>query len=105
VNWLIHDLAPSINDFYDSSVSMKEMDLMITIDTATAHQAGALGVPVWLMLIYYSDWRWGAVENDTTRWYPGMRIFRQDKHGSWDLVADELYNAFEEWVVQSLPTT
>jgi len=104
-NWLLHDLAPSINDFYDSSVSMKEMDLIITIDTAAAHQAGALGVPTWLMLIYYSDWRWGVVENDATRWYPGMRIFRQKEHGSWDLAVGELYSAFEEWIEKSLPST
>jgi len=101
VGWLFTDLSPQIKDFYDSSVFLKEMDLMITIDTAAAHQAGALGIPVWLMLVYYSDWRWGNTKDDTTAWYPSMRIFRQTKYELWDDVANQLDTAFAEWVDQS----
>ncbi len=102
VDWLIHDLSPQINDFYDSSLFMKEMDLIITIDTAAAHQAGALGVPVWLMLIYYSDWRWGNAGDETTAWYPSMRIFRQTEYESWDGAANQLYTAFAERFTDSI---
>lgn len=101
IDWLIKDLSPQIKDFYDSSVLLKEMDLTITIDTAAAHQAGALGLPVWLMLIYYSDWRWGQTEDDTTAWYPQMKIFRQTEYESWDAVSRQLDKAFAEWVEQS----
>jgi len=75
--WLIHDLAPNITDFYSSSVMLKQIDLLITIDTAIAHQAGALGVPVWLMLRHFSDWRWELNREDNP-WYPSMRLFRQE---------------------------
>ena len=102
VDWLINDLSPQIHDFHDSSALMKEMDLIITIDTATAHQAGALGVPVWLMLIQYSDWRWGAYGADTTPWYPSMRIFRQTEYGSWEGAARHPDAAFEKWVADSM---
>ena len=102
VDWLITDLSSQIHDFHDSSALMKEMDLIITIDTAAAHQAGALGVPVWLMLIHYSDWRWGAFGADTTPWYPSMRIFRQTEYGSWEEAARQLDAAFAKWVADSM---
>lgn len=101
VGWLIHDLAPVISNFYDSSVLLKDMDLLITIDTAIAHQAGALGVPVWLMLRFFSDWRWENNRDDNP-WYPSMRIFRQEKQGSWSETGKQLELAFEDWVSQSM---
>lgn len=104
VGWLITDLSGEIGDFHDSSLLMKQMDLIITIDTAAAHQAGALGLPVWLMLIYYSDWRWDRYGSDTTAWYPSMRIFRQTEHDSWAEVARQLDAAFSAWVGQSSST-
>ncbi len=101
VGWLIHDLAPMISDFYDSSVLLKEMDLLITIDTAITHQAGALGVPVWLMLRFFSDWRWETNRDDNI-WYPSMRLFRQEKQGIWSEAGKQLELVFEEWVLQSM---
>ncbi len=100
VGWLLTDLAPHIEDFHDSSMLMKQMDLLITIDTAAAHQAGALGIPTWLMLIHYSDWRWGRYGNTETPWYPSIRIFRQTEHASWEGAARALQIAFAEWVRQ-----
>jgi hypothetical protein len=58
------------------------MDLVITIDNSTAHLAGALGVPVWLLLPLAADWRW-LMERADSPWYPGMRIFRQSRAGDW----------------------
>lgn len=75
--------------FLDTSVIMKELDLVITADTAIAHVAGALGVPVWLALPYVPDWRWGF-ESSTTPWYPTMRLFRQDRPGEWGPVFDKI---------------
>lgn len=102
VGWLVQDMSASINDFYDSSMLMKQMDLIITIDTAAAHQAGALGMPLWLMQIYNSDWRWGDADTDTTHWYPTMRLFRQTEYGSWQGACERLYTAFDEWVKESV---
>lgn len=102
VGWLIQDLSAGIKDFYDSSVLMKQMDLIITIDTAAAHQAGALGLPVWMMQVYSSDWRWGNADDDVTHWYPTLRLFRQTEYGSWQGASERLYKAFDEWVEQSI---
>ncbi|MGR8919473.1 MAG: tetratricopeptide repeat protein [Gammaproteobacteria bacterium] len=101
VDWLMTDLSPRITDFHDSSVLMKDLDLVITVDTAAAHQAGALGLPTWLLLIHYSDWRWGAFGDSTTAWYPSMRIFRQPEPDDWSSVSAELAAAFAEWVANN----
>jgi hypothetical protein len=61
------------------------LDLVITIDNSTAHMAGALGLPVWLLLPFAADWRWMERRVDTP-WYPTMRIFRQPKLGDWQSV-------------------
>jgi hypothetical protein len=67
------------------------------VDTAVAHLAGALGKPVWLLLFYESEWRWG-IDTDKSYWYPTMRIFRQPAPGDWDepltRVAEELEKRF-----------
>ena len=61
---------------------MSELDLIISVDTAAAHLAGALGRPLWTLLPFVPDWRWG-VEGETTSWYPTMRLFRQKQLGEW----------------------
>jgi Tfp pilus assembly protein PilF len=65
------------------------MDLVITIDNSTAHLAGALGVPVWVLLPFAPDWRWLLQRKDSP-WYPSMRLFRQPKMGDWQAVVDEV---------------
>ncbi|OOZ40171.1 hypothetical protein BOW53_08690 [Solemya pervernicosa gill symbiont] len=102
MSWLVNDLSPEISDFYDSSLLLKEMDLFITIDTAAAHQAGALGVPVWTLLIYAPDWRWMRDREDSP-WYPSMRFFRQTRKNSWKEAARNLDVAFEQWVESNPP--
>ncbi len=71
--------------FMDTAALMKNMDLVITVDTSIAHLAGALGVPVWTMLRHAADWRWFTNREDSP-WYPSMRLFRQPKEGDWDSV-------------------
>ena len=59
-----------------------QTDLVVTVDTAVAHLAGALGKPTWMLLPYAPDWRW-CVHNTTTPWYPTMRLFRQAHRDQW----------------------
>lgn len=97
VGWMLHDLSPRIDDFYFSAQLMQQMDLIITIDSAPAHLAGALGKPVWMLVIYSTDWRW-MIAHDRTPWYPTMRLFRQEKPGCWEGATLRLEQAFDEWV-------
>ncbi|MBI3839167.1 MAG: glycosyltransferase family protein [Planctomycetia bacterium] len=68
--------------FMDTAAVMKNLDLVITSDTATAHLAGALGVPVWIALSFAADWRWLKDRADSP-WYPSARLFRQSVLGNW----------------------
>jgi tetratricopeptide (TPR) repeat protein len=79
----IVDHTNSIADFADTAALMTELDLIISVDTAVAHLAGALGRPVWTLLSHVPDWRWG-LEGEETPWYPTMRLFRQPALGDWD---------------------
>ncbi len=69
-------------DFADTAALIQNLDLVIAVDTAVAHLAGALGKPVWVLLPHVAEWRWG-VKGDTTPWYPSMKLFRQKKPGDW----------------------
>ena len=75
--------------FMDTAAIMKNLDLVITSDTATAHLAGALGVPVWVALAARSDWRFLA-DRDDSPWYPTMRLFRQATLGDWPPVFERI---------------
>ena len=81
----IGDLAPFIEDFADSAAAIAELDLLISVDSAPVHVAGALGRPAWVMLPLVPDWRW-MLERQDSPWYPGVRLFRQRKMGEWEEV-------------------
>jgi len=70
------DLTPEWRDFNDSAAMLQHLDLVITVDTAIAHLAGALGRPVWVMLPPNPDWRW-LLQREDSPWYSGMRLFRR----------------------------
>jgi Flp pilus assembly protein TadD len=72
------DLAPQLKDFSDTAAAMNALDLIVTIDTASAHLAGALGRPTFVLLRYVSDWRWHDYREDSP-WYPTLRLFRQPR--------------------------
>lgn len=71
------------DNFYDTAQCINRLDLLITVDTAVAHLAGAMGKPVWLLLPTISDWRWGT-SGAQTAWYPSIRIFRGALNLDWD---------------------
>ena len=75
--------------FLDSAAVMRSLDLVITVDTALAHLAGGLEVPVWTALQLSPDWRW-QVQGETTGWYPTMRLFRQRQFNRWEPVFKEM---------------
>jgi tetratricopeptide (TPR) repeat protein len=75
--------------FSDTAAVMKNLDLVISSDTAVAHLAGALGVPVWIALPLLPDWRW-LLEREDSPWYPTMRLFRQTQYGNWDDVFERM---------------
>ena len=79
--------APELRDFADTAALLNQLDLLITVDTSVAHLAGALGVPVWLMLRYSPDYRWLLGRTDSP-WYPTMRLYRQPSPGDWDSVIE-----------------
>jgi ADP-heptose:LPS heptosyltransferase len=78
-----------ITDFADTAALLKQMDCLVTVDTAAAHVAGALGVKTFLLLPHCPDWRWG-VSGETTPWYPSITLLRQPKYGDWKSVIDDL---------------
>jgi Tfp pilus assembly protein PilF len=79
------DLDDANGAFMDTAAVMKNLDLVVTSDTAVAHLAGALGVPVWVALAKVPDWRW-LLDRDDSPWYPTMRLFRQATAGEWGWV-------------------
>jgi hypothetical protein len=76
------DWTAELKDFSDTAALIANLDLVVTIDSATAHLAGALGKPVWVLLPFMADWRWMQARSDSP-WYPSMRLFRQNKAGDW----------------------
>jgi tetratricopeptide (TPR) repeat protein len=69
-------------DFADTAGVIANLDLLISVDTSVVHLGGAMGAPTWTLLAYTPDWRW-LKDRDDSPWYPGMRLFRQQKNGDW----------------------
>jgi tetratricopeptide (TPR) repeat protein len=83
------DLAEQITDFADTAAIINALDLLICVDTAAAHLAGALGRRCWLLLPVASDWRWMLGRTDSP-WYPTLRLFRQARRGDWNEVVSRV---------------
>jgi tetratricopeptide (TPR) repeat protein len=96
----ITDLAPATSDMADTAAQMEHLDLVISVDTAVAHMAGALGKPFWVLLSYLPDWRW-LLNRPDSPWYPSARLFRQPRRGDWSAVVDAVRRALAERAAHS----
>jgi len=83
-------------ELQDTAALMSTLDLIVTADTLTAHLAGALGIPVWVVLSASTDWRW-LIERADSPWYPTMRLFRQRPGGSWSEVFEHVARELAQW--------
>ena len=90
------DWMEDIRDFADTAALIQNLDLVITVDTAVAHLAGAMGKPVWMLNRFAGDFRW-MFHRDDSPWYPSMRIFRQPTPGDWPSVLAQVQLALEAW--------
>jgi tetratricopeptide (TPR) repeat protein len=88
----IHDWGDEQTNFAETAALMAELDLIITVDTSIAHAAGALGIPVWIMLTHVPDFRW-LMKRDDSPWYPTARLFRQAASGDWPGVVNAVRSA------------
>jgi tetratricopeptide (TPR) repeat protein len=79
----ILDCAPELRDFTDTAALIENLDLIVSVDTATAHLAGALARPAWILLCSDACWRW-FLDRDDSPWYPTARLYRQERPGDWD---------------------
>jgi hypothetical protein len=93
----MHVLGPEIHDFMDTLAIIQSLDLVVTVDTAVAHLAGACGTPVWVLVPTFTDWRWMAERADSP-WYPSMRLFRQRELNQWEAVLADIAQALQEYV-------
>ncbi|MEZ5563498.1 MAG: tetratricopeptide repeat-containing glycosyltransferase family protein [Gammaproteobacteria bacterium] len=93
----IPHFGDELNDFADTAALIESLDLVISVDTAVAHLAGALGKPVWILQRYSPDFRW-LLGRDDSPWYPSARLFRQPQRGDWDSVIAELATARERFL-------
>ncbi|MEN9455199.1 MAG: hypothetical protein RL210_718 [Pseudomonadota bacterium] len=93
-------LDPSvlIHDFSDSAALLDQLDLLISVDSAPVHLAGALGKPVWTLLPHVPDWRW-LLDRDDSPWYGGVRLFRQPALQDWGTVVNRLQQALRQWLL------
>lgn len=91
----IVDLAQDLKTFEDTAAAIQSLDLIITVDTAVLHLAGALNHPTWAILPWNPDWRWKLTGN-TTEWYPSVTLFRQTEKNSWEPVFNRMTRQLQE---------
>jgi tetratricopeptide (TPR) repeat protein len=94
------DFSDQLVDFVDTAALIANLDLVITVDTAVAHLAGAMGKPVWVLLAHLPDWRW-MLDREDSPWYPTMRLFRQNAPGQWNDVIARVAECLENFVARA----
>lgn len=94
------DLAPGLENFSDTAAAIAQLDVVISVDTAAAHLAGAMGKPTWLILPYSAEYRWLTGREDSP-WYPTMRLFRPDGLRDWGSIMRNLQSALADLKTQT----
>lgn len=98
----LHDFTEDLHDFTDTAALIENLDLVLSVDTAVAHLAGAMAKPVWLMVPFVPDWRW-LLDRSDSPWYPTLRIFRQPGRQDWPAVIDQIATALRARLEQGVP--
>lgn len=96
-DWQVLDWMEACHDLMETAALIDRLDLVISVDSAIAHLAGALGKPVWLLNRFESEWRW-MMERADSPWYPSMRIFRQPARHDWDSVIEAVTSELEKLI-------
>ncbi len=97
------EAGTALTDFAETAAAMSHLDLILGVDTAAMHLAGALGKPAWLLSRFDGDWRW-LLDRSDSPWYPTMRIYRQARPGEWGPVIAAVARDLEAWVAATRPT-
>jgi hypothetical protein len=97
---VLHDFTTELADFADTAALLSNLDLIIAVDTAVAHLAGALAMPAWVLLPVGDVWRWMRDRSDSP-WYPTLRLFRQTTPGDWNSVVDEVADTLRKKIARS----
>ena len=97
LTFALHAPEIELNDFSDTARWLETLDLVVTVDTSVAHLAGGLGIPVWILVPYAPDWRWGT-DGETTRWYGSARLIRQPQPNDWLSVLQSVQESLETLV-------
>jgi len=87
--WSMVDYTSELKDFSDTAALIENLDLVISVDTSTAHVVGAINKPLWLLNRYDTCWRW-LQDKDTTNWYHSFKIYRQNKFNDWSNVIQDV---------------
>lgn len=93
----VFDVTSGITDFADTAALIHGLDLVISVDTSTAHLAAAMGKPVWLLSRFDGCWRWLAGRDDSP-WYPTLRLYRQPEAGDWETPVARIAADLREWL-------
>ena len=95
LNWpSVTALGPAVTNFNDTAHAVRRLDVVISVDTSVAHLAGAMNVPVWMLIPFVPDWRWQTKRTDSP-WYSSARLFRQPTAGDWSSVMTQVAGALE----------
>ena len=97
-------LGPLFTTFDDTALAIARLDVVVTVDTSVGHLAGAMGVPVWMLIPFVPDWRWQVNRADSP-WYPSARLFRQPNAGDWSSVTARVSTALRDYCIRTTGST